>query len=83
MSLCAARMERWFDKRWKEDGDTPSAISFGFVLDLCSKSWFFSKSFSFMRPCDIYGQEPTAKANIMSFHSAIHIVLPRHACGEE
>jgi len=28
------------------------------------------------RKCDIYGQSPKAKANIMSFHSAIHIVSP-------
>lgn len=33
--------------------------------------------------CDIYGGVPTAKANIMSFHSTIHIILPLVACGEE
>lgn len=35
------------------------------------------------RRCYIYEPVPTAKANIMSFHSAIYIVLPRVACGEE
>lgn len=33
--------------------------------------------------CDIYGRAPTAKANIMSFLSTAHIVLPPGACGEE
>lgn len=73
--------EGWFDKRWKKGSDTPATIFFSFFLFfprplLKSPILQVAPIIFSMRQCDIYGQVPTAKANIMSFHSAIHIVLP-------
>lgn len=84
MSLCAGRMKELKGDLIRDEREvvTPHSPIFfqTFAQNLDTSS---GSNHILCEQCDIYGRVPTAKANIMSFHSTIHIVLPPVACGEE
>lgn len=85
MSLCAGRMKELKGDLIRDERKVVTPLSPIFFFQTFAQNLDTSSGSNHIlcEQWDIYGLVPTAKANIMSFHSTIHIVLPPVACGEE